>query len=228
MKQIYTVSSLSVIFQNFAFFFCHVLRESSPVSYCNLPLFLTTCCMCGTIYRYILGPSSEGGKNGQVLWCQVAVFFVFEKLAASNHWSGPYLPRTENSFHVFILTLHVEKELFFTKFLFSKLGNCFQIHFFCCLWGGFATLMDSSCLNVLVPEPMGQGRGEICKCNFAVTAVVRCGYRKQGRLGYTIRMFFPFSALLSSFGGRWKWVKWVGVAWLGAGGGEDSLVFVQE
>lgn len=41
----------------------------------------------------------------------------------------------------------------------------------------------------------------------------------QGR-GHGKNVFFPFSGIPSSLGGRWKRVKWIGVAWLGAGGGD--------
>lgn len=147
----------------------------TSLSCCHLPLFLITCCMCGlgTTYRCILDPSSEGVKNGQVLWHQVAVFFVFEEPAASFQlltWTLLALNRKLLSWFLYVFYMW-KKNSSFLNFYFPQLGSCFQISFFCCLGGGFVRLVDSSCPNVLVPELWGRGRGEVCECRFAVTSV---------------------------------------------------------
>lgn len=76
--------------------------------------------------------------------------------------------------------------------------------------------MDCHHLNVLVLEPRGQGRGEVCERSFAVARSAHWEGRGagQGRV-HNRNVFFPLCATLSSLGGgRGKWVKGVEVSWL--------------
>lgn len=62
--------------------------------------------------------------------------------------------------------------------------------------------MDCHHLKVLVLEPRGQGRAEVCACSFAVARSADWeGWEAgQGRV-HNRNVFFPFCATLSSLGG---------------------------